>query len=302
MFLERTLRSIAEQRIFRESALVEVVISDNGSSDSTRDVALVFQKRFPEKTRYMHNEETTHSSLNFARALRCGGGTLLKLHNDTLPIQDGFLEEAVALAQCHAEQKPVVFFLNRNTRARERETRCGSLDSFVRHVSFYSTWIGGFAVWADEVERCAALFEESRNHFAQVEWLFTNLAEGREAVVYNPFFCGVLLPLSGRNADFLFHVFVREYTEILDVFRASGCLAETVYRRELKNFFARYIVTHFYALRTTATTDFLDYMRPVRAYADAWYVYFYPLIQLARIMRRKCIVLIRNNRLPGTGK
>lgn len=96
-FLRKTLDCIVAQRIFVETDLVEVVISDNHSTDDTEAAALAYQTRFPRKIRYVRTEEAVASSLNFANALLHAQGKLRKLHNDSVSVLPGFLEAAVEL-------------------------------------------------------------------------------------------------------------------------------------------------------------------------------------------------------------
>jgi glycosyltransferase involved in cell wall biosynthesis len=248
-FLEKTLESIVGQKIFLETDMVEVVVSDNCSTDGTTGTAAAFQMRFPGKIRCTGTEKPVHSSRNFARVLEEGRGVLRKLHNDALRIREGFLEACLHMADENGARKPLLFFLNGTVPCREERTLCPDLDAFIGHVSFYATWIGGFSLWNEDVPRYAAVFREAPHHFAQTEILFSALAGGREALVYNPKFGDeapdVPKPITKQSLE---HIYFGEYLPLLREYALRGDITERTKRREIYRFCFFYYVPYYHRI------------------------------------------------------
>ncbi|MDR1685514.1 MAG: glycosyltransferase [Desulfovibrio sp.] len=248
-FLEKTLQSIVGQALFQETNLVEVVVSDNCSTDGTASTAAAFQNMFPEKVRCVRTEQLVHSSRNFARVLEAGRGTLRKLHNDALCIRDGFLDTCLRLTDNNDARKPLLFFLNGTIPCPDELTSCRDLDAFIGHVSFYTTWIGGFSIWSEDVPRYAEVFRHAPHHFAQTEILFSALAGGREALVYNPKFgdeaVDVPKPITKHSLE---TIYFGEYLPLLREQAAQGRITEKTAEREIYRFCFFYYIPYYHRI------------------------------------------------------
>ena len=56
-FLYRTLRSITETPVFQNGNEVEVVVSDNASTDATEEIVKIFTEKYGNKIVYSRNDE-----------------------------------------------------------------------------------------------------------------------------------------------------------------------------------------------------------------------------------------------------
>ena len=110
-YLEKSLQSIVQQEFFTSISLVEIVISDNCSSDNTFEVCREFINKYPGKIKYSKNEKDL-SDLNFELALGMGSGSFLKIMNDNVVWATGSLEYIVNLIKISENLKPLIFFLN----------------------------------------------------------------------------------------------------------------------------------------------------------------------------------------------
>ena len=81
-FLKRTLISITSTHTFHETDKVEIIISDNCSSDRTQEICSMFTEQYGEKIKYIRNKENIFHK-NFGKALLSGSGEFRKLCNDT---------------------------------------------------------------------------------------------------------------------------------------------------------------------------------------------------------------------------
>ena len=110
-FLEKSLESLTSQEIFFNSHSVEIIVSDNCSTDDTEYVCKKYLQKYPGKFFY-HKNLLNIGDKNFHKSLSHGSGEFLKLSNDTLCYEKNSLEHMVELVKDTLEKKPVLFFLN----------------------------------------------------------------------------------------------------------------------------------------------------------------------------------------------
>ena len=150
-YLDKTIFSIINQKRFKDKNDVEIVISDNCSTDNTKEVSLKYTSIYPEKIRYFKNSNNIYAA-NVEKALSYGKGTYLKVNNDTLTHLDNSLDYLINLISNNIEKKDILFFPN-GTIKNLKHITCNDLNSFVKTVSFQSTWIGAFGIWKEDFDR-----------------------------------------------------------------------------------------------------------------------------------------------------
>lgn len=180
---------------------IEVVVSDNCSSDHTADVV----SRYP-AVRYFRNAENVRDK-NFSLALTRSRGAYAKLMNDTVRMRPGGLQRMLeVLAANLAEQPPLLFC----QRGHPRTRRCRTLGEFLAFMSFRLTWIGNFGVWRRDlpvVEDHSA----SATQLLQVDWSYRIAAE-RPMTVYCAPYCDVApVAITSRDPYNVFQVFIENF-------------------------------------------------------------------------------------------
>jgi len=278
-YLEATLESLTRQPVFQSTRDIEIVISDNCSTDGTPALIAAFQARYPEKISARRQESPIPASANFAEALEGGQGLLRKLHNDTLRVNDGcFLDDCLNVIREYRAQKPLIFFLNgRHFQRRPgRLTLCRDLNEFIGQVSFYSTWIGGFSLWAEDMPGYAPVLRLAAHHFAQTEILFRAISGGREAVVYNPEFSPVAYDVpKAVTKEHLRTIYFAEYTPMLRGLAARGHISARVERREISRFCLLFYVPYYHRLSGRKFSwDFGRDSRFLKEYVPLRFYYF----------------------------
>ena len=144
--LQATLQSIAEQLDDHEilKAELEVVISDNFSSDNTLLVAQAYCEKYPSVFRYYRNLVNTQD-YNFGYAIERATGLYSKLHNDSHPFRRGSVIWMTESLKPHIHDQNVVVFTNfHNFHGKEN---LSDLDGFIHRVSYWTTWISSFGIW-----------------------------------------------------------------------------------------------------------------------------------------------------------
>ena len=94
-YLEQCLESIVGQECF--DSRVEVVISDNCSTDDTQTVGMQYQEQYG-NIHYFRNEENVLDR-NFALVFQRATGYLRKLTNDTVIYKAGAIEYMLKAAE-----------------------------------------------------------------------------------------------------------------------------------------------------------------------------------------------------------
>ena len=231
--LRKTLNSITKQEFFRKSCLVEIVISNNCSTDKTHEVGIEFAERYPGLVSYSRTENNI-GELNFERVLRLGRGEFLKLQNDSFGVLDGMLEPWVRILKALSNDKPLVFIPNRKVSDETGSViRCWSIDDFIEKVSFSCTWIGGFGIWRNQLELIQDFSRNISTHLIQTDVLFRLLKSKSESVLINQQMFeafGV-----GRKGGYnISEVFGANYLSILRGKIKPGGLSELAYLKEKK--------------------------------------------------------------------
>jgi len=240
---------------FTDSEDIEIVISDNCSPDSTRDVCAPFVGKWPNRIRYFRNNENIRDA-NFGLALERGRGIFRKLANDTLLYHDAALHRMIEIVRSHLEDHPVLFFSNQPKDPLRRD--CADLGAFIEEVSIWSTWIGAFGIWEDDLAEIANFARKSELMLSQVDVLCRLLAAKKRSIVYNFVFCDAL-PRPGKGGYSVARVFGKNYFTILKPYVLSGDISRRQYRLEHKRMLRRQILP--FALTFTHSFDNTGYFR-----------------------------------------
>ena len=230
-YLAQTLESIVRQKGFEA---IEVVISDNCSSDRTRDVAMDYVGRYPANITYSRNEENL-ADANFRKVLSLGRGDFLKLLNDTAPLRPDALECMLSTI-CSAKKlnKTLPFFLNGNLGDMPQSV-CGNLDEFLRETKYFGTWIAAFGVWRDMLPEVMPILEATTKTKLTQSWvLMTLVSHGWKILVESKVLFDSVTPTKkgGYNVA---EVFGHNYNDMLRHFHSQKVLSGKAYERAKKD-------------------------------------------------------------------
>lgn len=260
-YLRQTLKSIVEQKDFQQSFDIEIVISDNCSTDNTHEVGMHFASNFPGKVRYHRNAINEGPESNFEGVLRKGKGRFLKLHNDNLLIRNGSLTEIVKVIKATALERPVIFFTNGNKSTGKPLEICHTFNNFVKTVSFFSTWIGGFGIWREDLEAIPDFSVNAHLRIIQTDIVFRLVAAGRRAIVLlDVYFVG--MDIGKKGGYNIAEVFGQNYLSLLKKYVSTGLLSAEVYEQEKKDVLLRHIIPYYFdETNGFDKTGFFKYMR-----------------------------------------
>lgn len=243
--LKSALESITSQEVFINTSEVEIVIADNCSTDETQSVSEAFATAYPGKIKYIRNSTNIGAELNFELVLASGAGVYLKLLNDNLLVRDGSLTEILKVIKATSIEKPVIFLTNGNKPSKDPIVVANNLSEFVRDVSFFSTWIGGFGIWRDEFQEISDFSRNSHLRLVQTDILLRMLAAGKRAIILlETYFVGIDV---GKKGGYnIAEVFGNNYLSLLKNYCTLGLLDTGIYEHEKKEVLLKHIIPYYF--------------------------------------------------------
>lgn len=147
-YLEKTLKSYIKTKEFI-NGVIEIVISDNASSDNTGVIGKKYSNKYSNIFYYKNNNNIKDK--NFPLVLSKGHGILHKLMHDNFIISQNGLTEICSIARMYQIDKPVIFFDNGSAvNIKSKVAVFYDLETFLLGLSYWITWSGGVALWHDE--------------------------------------------------------------------------------------------------------------------------------------------------------
>lgn len=240
--LAESLKSIVSQSIFLNSNDIEIIISDNASTDNTSDIVNLFIEQYPGKIRYYKNE-VDFGGKNFEIALGYGRGELLKLANDSLSWLPGSLEMIIKIIHYTIDNKPPIFFLNNSKSLESSIITFKDVAQFMELCSYYVTWIGGFSIWKSKFEsfndfsRCVDLL------LPQTDVFLRTINESSFGVISNTQIVKIITV--GRKGGYnIAEVFGRNYLKILSDY--THCISESIMATLKRDIFENHILPFYF--------------------------------------------------------
>ena len=238
-YLEETILSIVKQKRFQETNDVEIIISDNCSIDNTKIVSETYVKIYGEKFRYYRNSENIKDA-NFQKVLSYGKGLFLKLNNDTLIHNPNSLDKIIAIILQHIANKEIIFFSNGSLKNLQNRY-CKNLDSFVKTVSYVSTWIGSFGIWNEDFNSFEDFNRCNKLQLVQTDVLFRLISLKNNVWVDNIKLFNSVNPKTKGGYNF-YEIFVSNYIGLLEIYRESNQISKFTLFNEKIRLMIHYIV------------------------------------------------------------
>lgn len=225
--LEKTLESIVRQL----EDEIEIVISDNCSTDNTEEVGRTYAEKY-DSIRYYRNEVNVRDA-NFTLSLDRGRGMYLKLMKDNLEIAEGGLQYLKQYILRYKESKPPLFFSNGkflNGNCNE-VYECNSFEDFIVHTSYLVTGITFFGCWREQWHLVKNRDKYSSLQLSQDDWVYQLLAQKGMAVVC-PQKYFYMYDVGKRSGYNWFNVHVTNYYTIMQPYVDKGLITESALKKE----------------------------------------------------------------------
>lgn len=224
--LRKSLISIVNNRSFGED--IEVVVSDNNSSDNTREVVLEYASKYP-NIHYFKNESNLGGDRNILLSLQRGKGCFLKIINDySIFSEDGidYLLRVINEFQCH----PVAIFFNSKSKVGFSVKEYNSFDSFVEDAGWTMSWIGNHGFWKSDLDSWKDLDKYIDLKFMQVDWLIRSFLKYQSGIICTANLTYRLSTLSKQGDYNFFKIHTDNYFSLFRKCVDDHCLSEKSYR------------------------------------------------------------------------
>lgn len=228
--LKRTLTQIISDKYFDDD--VEIIISDNASTDCTQQICQEFCKKYP-NIFYYRNPINVNDS-NFFLALSKGRGKYVKLNNDTILIQPGALKDLKDKIKLASSNENLFFFQNNEFNS-NKTIKFNSINKFINNTNYYITWIANFGCWRDSLTQIVSPQRYSRLKLNQVDWFLQLVSQTNTGTIHfsNYYQTAQFVQKGGYN---IYDVFINNFLYIIKQYNIKGITLEIQKYRLLRYF------------------------------------------------------------------
>lgn len=227
-FLKTTIQSIVNQHEFQNTNNIEIIVSDNASTDDTEELCKHFVTQFPYKFIYHRNTENILDN-NYEVALSLGRGKYLKLNNDTLIHNDGSLSFMVnTINNTDLDNELLIF----NFGNKSGSITLNTTDELVNFLDYFITWIAIFGLSANQFKYFFQFFDPN-SRLGQVIVLLEASRHYKIKVVDSQLFFESKDPIKKGGYD-LITVFVENYISILRKYAKQKTIKRSTIRKQRK--------------------------------------------------------------------
>lgn len=230
--LKECIESIIDCEGFDEN--VEIVISDNASSDDTEIISQTFAKEFY-NIKYFKNDENIRDE-NFPLALDRATGDYIKLLNDKTRLKKDALVYLKENVNKYKEKRIPIFFTNNfiYTRYKADVVTCNNFDEYVQKLSTFVTAISCFGVWNEQWAEIKDRAKCSNLMLNQDDWSYQILEKYGQCILldrryYDQVFIG---KQGGYN---WFQIHLKNYFDILQPYVDKGLVSKSTLKQDRKN-------------------------------------------------------------------
>ena len=242
-FLKKTLESLVTQKGWPFPD-VEIVISDNVSTDDTALVIAEYISRYPENIRGKTLTSGIDAHDNFDLVMSQAEGEFIKLNNDTLMWEPGMLGEFISVLR----NSPADIFLTPSTPmapvSGKMSLSIKSMDEVVSNCSYFLTWIGNLCVRKNVFLNLEDRNRRIASRLTQVDIILRLISAGASVVVDGRIFFRTQNVV--KNLDYqIAEIFCCNYFELLGEYLGKG-ISQNIFELEKKRMLFDFLIpAHF---------------------------------------------------------
>lgn len=237
--IEETLNRFINNREFDND--VEIVISDNASTDHTEEICTRFT-HICSNIKYFKNSSNIKDS-NFIKVLNYGKGHYLKLLNDWSYYNEDDLRYVKSTIKEYLESKKAIFFSSNYiyTRKKREKIICNSLDEYIQAISTFVTCNNVFGAWNEEWQRVVDKEKYSSLQLQQVDWSFQIVKKNNGCILFDKETLKTAsVPVGIRGGYNWFQVHLDNYYKIMIPYINDGLISLNTFKQD-----SHYLLEHF---------------------------------------------------------
>ena len=288
-YLERQLQSIVCQSIFRNTNEIEIIISDNCSTDNTEVLCQKYFKLYPNKIIYNRNKSNIGAAANFQKVFTIANGKFLKFSNDYIIYDNDSLEYMLNIIKVNMCEKPTLVFTNGFLELDKEISSYKKLDEFIKTISYYCTWTIVFGLWREEFAGTDILLDKSKSFLPQVSFMLALLSNKKNLVIVNKkIFSIPEIHNKGGNYN-IAEVFGKNYLNILKQYLKNKTLSLKSYHEEKKKILLNIINPFYFNVDNEYNfkqTGYMKYLIKDYKYNLYFYIAFFKMIYKKYIFRK----------------
>ena len=221
--LNLCLKSIVEDPDFSDN--IEIVVSDNCSTDNTKDIVMSYSEN-SQNIKYFRNDTDVGGDRNILMSLERGTGTFLKLNNDYSIFKEGALGFLLHEIQENIEEKPVLYFHKGNSSSCEREI-ITDFNDILKKEKWSMSWIGSYGYWKDDFQNFEERDRRISTMFQQVDWFIRSFKK-KKKIIYLSKELTTRLPFKAKQGGYNFiEVHTKNYLIQFQELVSEGLLQES---------------------------------------------------------------------------
>lgn len=256
-FVLPVLDSIYSQGV--DDNLFEVIITDNGTGSNLG--SRLEQYKIHGNLKYY--QSNLKGFVNQLDSFKYSSGLFIKMINHRAILRPGILSDIICLVERYKCTQPIIFFSDGELKL-DDITECKDFNTFVKKLSYYSSWSAGVGIWSKDKLNLDKL--EYNIMFPHASIIF-EIRQNSEYVIWNRRYMSMAVEKTKGGYN-IFHTFAVVYLNILKDLetreRITSCTFRVV-KRHLRKFLANW----YYNLlcvdnQYTFTTD--DYKKHILKY------------------------------------
>lgn len=239
-FIIPVLESIYSQNDV-DKAKYEVFITDNGL-DSKLEVAI---QPFMHNGNLRYLATTDKGFLNLITSLKLGKGIFCKMLNHRSILIPGSLKALVEMVEKYKKTQPVIYCTDKSIKG-DDIIFCENFNSFVRTMSYYSSWSAGIGIWEKDKQILEKI--ECNEMFPNTSLLF-EMRQESEYVIWNKKYQNMMdEPTKGGYN--IFHTFAVVFLDLLNDLERRGRISSSTFR-SVKNDLRMFLSMWYYNIVCT---------------------------------------------------
>lgn len=224
------LASIYEQDCDNED--FEIIITDNGKNKEFKEKIGVYKQ----KHLNLHYFETNALPfINEIESYKRANGQLIKFVNHRTRLVDGAVQRLINLAKTNSDVKPIMYFANGVLKKEKKTFEYDTFDSFVKNLSYWSSWSTGMAIWKKDFEKLPEDVSTFNELFPHTNVLFAERNRGKYIIDNTIIFDEIPQGRKPKGDYDLFYAFGVEYPAIILKLYRDNSISIRTFKNVLKD-------------------------------------------------------------------